>query len=303
MRRIIPRIDKNSDNSAKFTDYLKCLTHYIRQRSQVYIFVASTLLSLAIASKEFEPILAIRLALGTYLISLATYAYNDVTDALADRINKVDRVLAKGKADDKTIKRISITLLLVGVILLIHINLYTAIVALTCTALAVAYSHPKTNLKDKFPYKTIVNATGAGLAALIGGFAADNLSTHVIMLAVISFLFLFVLAPLGDIQDYEGDKVAGKRTFPVVLGVNTTIAMMLPVPFMITLLLFTSINVNMLSIAVTSIANMVSTMVILLVYKRWHNKAIVKMSRHILRLMYIMNQVSIILSASNVKEI
>ncbi|MEM0030683.1 MAG: UbiA family prenyltransferase, partial [Candidatus Nitrosocaldus sp.] len=276
------------------------LIYYIKQRSQVYIFVASALLSLAIASKGIvEPILAIKLALGTYLISLATYAYNDVTDALADRINKVDRVLARGKVDDKTVKRVSIALFLVGMVILMHINMYTAIIALTCTVLAVAYSHPKTSLKDRFPYKTIVNASGAGLAALIGGFAADNLSAHVMMLAVISFLFLFILAPLGDIQDYEGDKAAGKRTFPVVLGVNTTIAMMLSIPFMVTLLLFMSMNINMLSITVTSIANIASTTVILLVYKRWYDKAIVNVSRHILRLMYVVNQVSIILSASS----
>ncbi|MEM0367714.1 MAG: UbiA family prenyltransferase, partial [Candidatus Nitrosocaldus sp.] len=100
----------------------------------MYIFVASALLSLAIASKGIvEPILAIKLALGTYLISLATYAYNDVTDALADRINKVDRVLARGKVDDKTVKRVSIALFLVGMVILMHINMYTAIIALTCT--------------------------------------------------------------------------------------------------------------------------------------------------------------------------
>ncbi len=300
---MIPLIDRDGDNIAQFTDYIKCLIHYIRQRSQVYIFVASALLSLAVASKEFEPMLAIKLALGTYLISLATYAYNDVTDALADKVNKVDRALARGRADDKTVKRISIVLFLAGLILLMHINLYTAMVALTCTALAIAYSHPKINLKDKFPYKTIVNASGAGLAALIGGFAADDLNMHVMMLAVISFLFLFILAPLGDIQDYEGDKVAGKRTFPVVLGVNTTIGMMLSIPFIVTLLLLVSISINMFSIAVMSTANMVSATVILLVYRRWYDKAVVRKSRHILRLMHIMNQVSIILSASSVGDV
>ncbi|MEM0496189.1 MAG: UbiA family prenyltransferase, partial [Candidatus Nitrosocaldus sp.] len=145
--------------------------------------------------------------------------------------------------------------------------------------------------------KTLVNASGAGFAALIGGFAVDDLNVNVVILAVVSFLFLFILAPLGDIQDYEGDKAAGKRTFPVVLGINTTIAMMSPIPFVVTLLLLTSINISMLSIVVTSIANTVSTIILLLVYKRWHDKAIVKMSRHVLRLMYVMNQISILLSA------
>lgn len=294
---MIPIMYKEGWNYIQFTNYLKCLLHYIKQRSQVYIFVASALLSLAIASEGLvEPMVAIKLALGTYLISLATYTYNDVTDTLADRINKVDRALTRGKVDDKTIKRLSIALFSAGMILLMHINLYTAIIALTCTILAVAYSHPKTNLKDRFPYKTIVNASGAGLAALIGGFAADNLSAHVMMLAAISFLFLFILAPLGDVQDYEGDKASGKRTFPVVLGINATIAIMLPIPSLLTLL-HLSININTLSIAVTSIANIVSTTVILVVYKRWYDRVVVKMSRHVLRLMYIMNQISMLLSA------
>ncbi|MEM2923341.1 MAG: UbiA family prenyltransferase [Candidatus Nitrosocaldus sp.] len=263
----------------------------------MYIFVASALLSLIIASKGIvEPILAIKLAVGTYLISLATYAYNDVTDTMADRINKVNRALVRGKANDKVVKRLSIALFSIGMILLLHINLYTAIIALICTVLAIAYSHPRTNLKDMFPYKTLINAAGAGFAALIGGFAVDDLNVNIIILAVISFLFLFILAPLGDIQDYEGDKAAGKRTFPVVLGVNATIAMMLPIPLIVTLLLLTSMNIGMLSIAVTSIANTTSTTVILLLYKRWRDKTFVKMSRHILRLMYVMNQISILLS-------
>lgn len=294
---MIPLIYKQGLNIKQFSYYLECLLHYIRQRSQVYIFVASALLSLTIASKGMvEPMLAIKLTVGTYLISLATYAYNDVTDTVADRINKVNRAIVRGKVDDKVVKRVSIALFSIGMALLMHINLYTAIIALLCTVLAVAYSHPRTNLKDRFPYKTLVNASGAGFAALIGGFAVDDLNVNVVMLAVISFLFLFILAPLGDIQDYEGDKAAGKRTFPVVLGINATIAMMLPIPFAVTLLLLTNMNISMLSLAVTSIANTVSTIILLLVYKRWYDKAMVKMSRHVLRLMYVMNQISILLS-------
>lgn len=292
-------------NNTTFTDYLRYLLHYVKHRSQVYIFVVSALLSLAVASRgsEIEPLLALRLALGTYLVSLATYAYNDVTDTLADRINRVDRILARSRVEDdhRAIKRLSMILFSIGMLLLVHINLYTATIALICTILAVAYSHPRTSLKDRFPYKTIVNASGAGLAALIGGFAADNLNEHVIILALISFLFLFVLAPLGDIQDYEGDRVAGKRTFPVVLGIDATIAIMLSIPLAVTLL-FLSMNVSMISIAVTSTANIVSMLLILMVHRRWREMALVKTTRHILRLIYVINQISILLSAANIDE-
>lgn len=293
----IPIIYRHSWNNQQFTNYLKCLLYYMKQRSQVYIFVASALLSLAVASRGMvEPILAIKLASGTYMISLATYAYNDVTDTIADRVNKVDRVLARGRMDGKTVERLSIALFSTGMILLVHINVYTAIIALLCTALAVVYSHPKTNLKDRFPYKTIVNASGAGLAALIGGFAVGDISS-VMVLAIVSFLFLFILAPLGDIQDYHGDRVAGKRTFPVVLGINATMAMMLPIPSIVMLMLWISMSINMLSMVITSIANVVSTTIILVVYKKVHDRAVVRISRHILRLMYVMNQVSIMLSS------
>jgi len=111
--------------------------------------------------------------------------------------------------------------------------------------LGISYSHPKFNLKNRFPLKTVVTATGAGLLSLLGGVAAianesnyipsfntTVLSLTTIYLAFSYSIFYFIQSPMGDIADIKGDRAAGRKTFPLVLGMNGTLAVM-SVPFTI----------------------------------------------------------------------
>ena len=52
----------------------------------------------------------------------------------------------------------------------------------------------------------------------------------IVYVALFFFAFFFILGPLGDIGDLKGDKIVGRRTFPIVLGIRSTITIMLSVP-------------------------------------------------------------------------
>ena len=107
------------------------------------------------------------------------------------------------------------------------------LISIVFIVLGIFYSHPKFSLKSKFPLKTIVTATGAGLLSLLGGVAAigngsdydTSLNTTILPLSTIylafSFsIFYFIQSPMGDIADIKGDRAAGRKTFPLVLGMN-----------------------------------------------------------------------------------
>jgi geranylgeranylglycerol-phosphate geranylgeranyltransferase len=288
---------KKQEKSA-IIEYAGYLLHYIKKRNQVYIFALTSLLSLAIASNgNIEPSIALRLLFGTYTISLATYIYNDLYDVRADRLNKVNRLVVNGYADVTKLIRLIASLFIVGLLLLVSINIYTVVISCICSLLAIAYSHRRFNLKDKFPHKTIINALGASLAALIGGFAVENVSISVLILSVVSFLFLFILAPLGDLQDYKGDMLAGKRTMPIVLGVNNTLNVMMLIPIGIICIFIFSKSISMLG---TLIVLSTNSLVVLLLYyiKRHYSIDIIKRSRHVLRLAYMVNQLSMLVGSS-----
>jgi 4-hydroxybenzoate polyprenyltransferase len=297
MENIWYNYTKKQEKSA-IIEYTGYLLHYIKKRNQVYIFALTSLLSLAIASNgNIEPSIALRLLFGTYTISLATYIYNDLYDVRADRLNKVNRLVVNGYADVTKLIRLIASLFIVGLLLLVSINIYTVVISCICSLLAIAYSHRRFNLKDKFPHKTIINALGASLAALIGGFAVENVSISVLILSVVSFLFLFILAPLGDLQDYKGDMLAGKRTMPIVLGVNNTLNVMMLIPIGIICIFIFSKSISMLG---TLIVLSINSLVVLLLYyiKRHYSIDIIKRSRHVLRLAYIVNQLSMLVGSS-----
>jgi geranylgeranylglycerol-phosphate geranylgeranyltransferase len=98
----------------------------------------------------------------------------------------------------------------------------TGIGSLAFLGLAIAYSHPRIQLKKMFLVKTIVTAAGGFIASLMGALAVQNISYVGISTSVIFFLMYFINGPLGDIGDINGDKKGGRRTIPIVLGMKKT---------------------------------------------------------------------------------
>jgi 4-hydroxybenzoate polyprenyltransferase len=240
--------DDNDNNDNIVNQYLKTLIFYVKARSNVYIFAFATLISLIIGSRSFANlnlIAATSAVIASYFMALATYIYNDLTDFELDKINKTNRPFITGKATEKQLVVIVYLLNSIALLLTAFVNFYALFVSISFIALGITYSHPKFNLKDKFPLKTVVTAAGAGLLSLLGGEEASSsaaptnniiMSLPIIYAALSFFAFFFILGPLGDIGDLKGDKTVGRRTFPIVLGIMPTIIMMLSIPVIIILM-------------------------------------------------------------------
>ena len=310
--------------------YFKVIVYYAKARSNVYIFAFATFISLLLGSSgnfSANSGVAVSAVISSYLLALSTYVYNDATDLQVDKINGTKRPSVTGRANKKQLIILVSFLNTVALLLAASINLSTLLVASSFTVIGIAYSHPKINLKNKFPLKTVVTAAGAALLSLLGGTSAvaasDNIGSPspplhipVLYVAFSFFAFFFVLGPLGDIGDLKGDKSVGRRTFPIVIGMRSTIFVMLSIPVLITIVLVvtttisvttgynTTPYVNDKSVFQTRTLGLYATigvcittfLIILHIYKKINDVSAIKSTRPKMRLMHVLLQLTLLLT-------
>src|SRR5919202_561653 len=247
------QLNNRTNNSDTLIQYLRAFIYYVKARSNVYIFAFATLVSSILGSHitGIDYIITIQVVIASYFMALATYIYNDIADMEVDKINKTNRPSVTGKSTRKELIVIVSVLNGTALLLVSSMGLYTTCISALFISLGIAYSHPKLNLKHKFPLKTLVTAAGAGLLSLLGGVASITTATDasydnntfffssllpIIYAALFFFAFFFILGPLGDIGDLKGDRAVGRRTFPIVLGIRSTIVFMLSIPLAIILM-------------------------------------------------------------------
>jgi geranylgeranylglycerol-phosphate geranylgeranyltransferase len=331
--------ENNKHHNSLFQCF-RTFIYYVKARSNVYIFAFATLISLILGSHGFvniNPIIASGVVVASYFMALATYIYNDATDFEVDKINKTNRPSVTGKTTRKQLVIIVSILNAIALLLTSFINLYSLFISITFIALGVAYSHPKLNLKDKFPLKTVITAAGAGLLSLLGGTAAaaplisttngsysDNdlyslLSLPTIYAALFFFAFFFILGPLGDIGDLKGDRAVHRRTFPIVIGVRSTMMVMISIPVTIMLmtmpLAYDSYNhikqtghifvgssssrgvehINQSGIYLIIGTSLATLVFILRINKKTNDASAIKSTRPKMRFLHIMLQISVLL--------
>jgi 4-hydroxybenzoate polyprenyltransferase len=167
-----------------------------------------------------------RLVASVYFLALATYLYNDLTDYDVDKVNNRDTISSQRKHYLQILYH-TIGFFVVSILLAFSINMQTGVGALIFLGLAVAYSHPKIQLKNMFVVKTIVTALGGFIASMMGSLAIQSVSYLAIISSTIVFLIYFINGPLNDIRDLDGDRKGGRRTIPIVLGVNKSFAVII----------------------------------------------------------------------------
>ncbi|HZB15845.1 MAG TPA: UbiA family prenyltransferase, partial [Nitrososphaeraceae archaeon] len=187
----------------------------------------------------------------------------------------------------------------IGLSLTAFINYYTLCISSLFTVLGIVYSHPRFKLKDKFLLKTVVTAGGAALLSLLGGAAVLNTSVPILYTSLSFFIFYFILSPLGDIGDIKGDRAAGRRTFPIVIGMKATLLIMFSVPCILmtsTGLTYGVLHMNILGVYAIITNCLVITIVILHMSSRLNDSSTIKLMRSKMRYLNITMQISMLLT-------
>jgi 4-hydroxybenzoate polyprenyltransferase len=162
------------------------------------------------------------LSLGIFFLVAFANAHNDMLDFEVDKINRPNRPLPSGKMSFKTARIATCACFLFAVIF----GFLTSVkFALLFAALGM--------------FCFIYNRFLKGLP-LVGNFAVALLTTtpiiipvlkfglpqaELLTLAFFAFMLNFVREITKDIEDIEGDKALGLKTFPILLGINLSLSL------------------------------------------------------------------------------
>lgn len=207
--------------------WITILVSLVKSRTLVYAFAITALGTFLISTEgRFTDItIPVRLIISTYVLALATYLYNDLTDNQTDSINN-RRTELRLNFKRKITVWYTTSFFIVGILLAFSINIGTGVASVAFMVLAIAYSHRSIQLKNRFVIKTVVTGAGSFIASLMGCLSSGALSELGVIASLIPFLFYFILGPMGDIGDLKGDKESGRRTIPIVIGIKKSFIIM-----------------------------------------------------------------------------
>lgn len=198
--------------------YVVCIEK--RSIPQVLTHLWSTFIALLVASKGMPPLLAATKVLVTsYMMTLSVFLFNDIIDFEVDKINELDRPIARGKVSRGEAMSLVILLSIVSIILSLSLNLSAFLLCVIFLTLGLTYSAPHVCLKGRsFMSKPLISATGIAITSLIGGAALGSLSPQVLFTGFLFFVTLFGATPLMDLKDMKGDRESGYKTLALTRG-------------------------------------------------------------------------------------
>jgi geranylgeranylglycerol-phosphate geranylgeranyltransferase len=170
------------------------------------------------------------LPLASLLVTAGTYILNDLVDADLDRANGKKRPIPSGLISKRQAWAF-ITLSFGTALLLTTITLrpISIVIVTLMITIGITYSAPKIALMKRFVVKTASIAIFYILCALLGLTSAFNLDlamdnpTLVASVLLTLALMVFISSTVNDMGDVDGDKAAGRRTIPIVIGKHNTI--------------------------------------------------------------------------------
>ncbi|MEP0825266.1 MAG: UbiA family prenyltransferase [Nitrososphaera sp.] len=155
---------------------------------------------------------------------------NDLIDADLDRANGKKRPIPSGQVSKKQAWTFVLLAFGVAVLLVALTGRPISLVIVTLMLIiGITYSMPKIALMKRFVVKTASIAFFYMLCALLGMTSAYNMSMAIenpMLVASVLLtlaLMVFISSTLNDMGDIDGDKAAGRRTIPIVIGKENTI--------------------------------------------------------------------------------
>ena len=204
---------------------LKAIWELMRLEHGVMLFLAILIGSIiALGGNALPDVDKLILTFLTALfLEASTFALNDYFDLEIDKKNKRDdRPLVRGDIQPKTALILFAIFFPLGIISSYFVNLTCFIIALITAILAVFYdSHmKKVKLVGNFyiAYTMAIPFVFGGAAILEKNTLVFSIHPAIFIIALIAFLAGSGREIMKDVQDYEGDKEKGVRSFPKYIG-------------------------------------------------------------------------------------
>lgn len=154
---------------------------------------------------------------GWWLLVVAIYLLNGLSDVTADRANGSTRPLASGVLPQRAAWAWCGAAALAGLALCGLVSPELLMLAVAMTALGWGYSQGPA-WKNRPLGSAVVIGCGAALTYGAGAAAAGRLdASHMVSFAALG-VWVSTCCLSKDFSDVDGDRLAGRRTLPVVLG-------------------------------------------------------------------------------------
>jgi geranylgeranylglycerol-phosphate geranylgeranyltransferase len=203
---------------------IKAIWQLMRLEHGVMIFLAILIGSLIALKGELPSVKNFVLTFFTALfLEASTFALNDYYDLNIDKKNKrIDRPLVRGDIQPKTALVLFFILFPLGIICSYFVNLTCFIIALITALLAILYDAKMKKIKlignFYIAYVMAIPFIFGGAAAIEGDTLSFQIDPAIYIIALIAFLAGSGREIMKDVQDFEGDKEKGVRSFPKYIG-------------------------------------------------------------------------------------
>jgi 4-hydroxybenzoate polyprenyltransferase len=185
------------------------------------VFLLRFLTGLALAVRHHGNLSwsALAAAVSWSCITTSIYVLNGVSDVTGDRANGSTRPIASGRLPIDTALWAAVGLAVAGVALMAVVPGPAALLAVLMLVLGWLYSMARNPLKRTMPGFLAV-VVGGGLLTYLAGWSAvgGRPGIHSLLFGTAMSLWMGLGGSTKDLSDTEGDRVEGRRTWPVILG-------------------------------------------------------------------------------------
>ncbi|WP_133903204.1 UbiA family prenyltransferase [Actinophytocola oryzae] len=171
---------------------------------------------------------SVLLAAASWLAATwCVYLVNGIADVVEDRENGSTRPIARGALPVAAATRMCYVLAVVAVTCGVLVSSRSALLVLLVLLVGWSYSMGPWPLKNSMP-GFLAGVVSLGLLTYLAGWSAvgGGWNTTLVVTSVAMSLWMGLVGATKDLSDVRGDRVAGRRTAPVVLGVRRAKALM-----------------------------------------------------------------------------
>jgi len=154
---------------------------------------------------------------------IASVLINDIHDKKIDSISSGHRPIPSGSFSDKEFGMFAKIFLLIAFFAAYSSSMYGLFFVILSSFAAYIYSVPPFRLKRNFVSASLVIGLASVSALLSGYFLASqsrDITVFPPMLVLVLILVFGAISMIKDIKDYDGDRVSGVKTLPVLIGLK-----------------------------------------------------------------------------------
>jgi 4-hydroxybenzoate polyprenyltransferase len=151
------------------------------------------------------------------LITISIYVFNGVTDLAADRANHSTRPIASGFLSRTTALTWCAVLSMTGLGVCWYVSPMEFALAAAMLGIGWAYSAGP-SLKTSATGFALVIGLGAALTYAAGWVAGGHITANELVVAMSVSLWVGLCCASKDFSDIDGDRLAGRHTWPVIFG-------------------------------------------------------------------------------------